>query len=70
MTNLPDAPWIREAELFGMPDAPDVWCPICNEENPEDFYVDDSGEIVGCSCCLHRRDSSYFYDVCGRNPYE
>ena len=55
MMDIADAPWIRDAELNGMPESKDVYCPICNEENPEWFYVQ-SREIVGCSCCIDRYD--------------
>lgn len=56
MMDLPDAPWIRDAEINGMPEAEDVYCPVCGAENPEDFWVDDTDEVIGCTCCLHRRD--------------
>lgn len=57
MPDFPDAPWIREAETFGVDAVPDVYCPVCNEENPEYFYTDQSGvDVVGCSCCLRRYD--------------
>lgn len=57
MIDLPDAPWIREAELYGMPDAPDVYCPICGAENPDDFFTDQTGsEVIGCSECMRRYD--------------
>ena len=55
MMDLHDAPWIRDAELNGMPEGDDVYCPVCGEENPEDFYVHD-GDVVGCSCCVKRYD--------------
>lgn len=57
MMDLPDAPWIREAELYGVPEAEDVYCPVCGEENPEYFYTDGTGiDVVGCSCCIKRYD--------------
>ena len=28
---LPDAPWIREAELYGLPDTDDAW----DRDNPD-----------------------------------
>ena len=55
MTDIPDAPWIRDAETNGMPDTPDVYCPVCNEENPEYFFVSD-GDVIGCSQCVERID--------------
>ena len=53
--DLPDAPDIRQAELFGIDEGQDVYCPICGEENPEWFYEAD-GEIIGCSECVHAVD--------------
>ena len=55
MNDLPDAPWIRDAEINGMPDAEDVYCPVCGEENPE-YLVEQGGDIVGCECCCKRID--------------
>lgn len=56
---VPDAPWIREAETFGIPDAEEIEysCPVCGEEQPEDFVFDRNGDIVGCSCCCRFRDA-------------
>ena len=44
MYDIPDAPWIRDAEINGMPE-------------PEDFYFDTNGDLVGCSDCITRRDA-------------
>lgn len=52
---IPDAPWIRQAENDGADAAPDVYCPICNAENPECFYVSD-GQVSGCSECTESVD--------------
>ena len=60
MTQIPDAPWIREAEIFGMPEGDSVYCPCCGEENPEYFYTD-CGDVVGCSECINWEDP--FADV-------
>ena len=67
--DIPDAPWIREAELFGPPEPDNVYCPVCHEENPEWFYVQ-AGEILGCSCCISREDPFDYVEECGVNPYE
>ena len=51
MQDLPDAPWIREAEMFGPPpydDGPDPVCPICGEEC-ETIYTD---KTVMCSAAM------------------
>lgn len=57
--DLPDAPWIRSAELYGMPEAEEIKyrCPICGAEEPEDFYFDKSGDIIGCCECVERHDA-------------
>lgn len=52
---IPDAPWIRDAEQNGMPEGDDVYCPVCGEENPEYFYTAD-GEVIGCSECVRLED--------------
>ena len=63
MIDIPDAPWIRDAEINGMPEPEDFTCPICGSENPEDFYFDTNGDLVGCSDCITMRDAyDYWYD--------
>ena len=59
MTDLPDAPWIREAETWGPDCAEEIHysCPVCGADEPEDFFFDSSGEICGCDRCLKRRDA-------------
>lgn len=52
---IPDAPWIRDAENNGMPDAGDYYCPLCNAENPEYFFVS-GGEVIGCTECVDKVD--------------
>lgn len=52
MPHIPDAPYIREAEIDGMPDVPPVLCPCCGEE-VEFFYVEKAtGDIIGCDRCV------------------
>ena len=55
MMDLPDAPWIRETEQFGVPEDPPVYCPVCGEET-DTVYVQ-FGEVIGCSCCVCRKDA-------------
>ena len=56
--DIPDAPWVREAETFGVgEDMEDIYCPVCGSENPEDFYFDRDGDICGCDACMKRRDA-------------
>lgn len=61
MRDLPDAPWIRDAELNGMPEAEDFYCPICGAENPEKFY-EINGEVIGCESCVNSHDAYDWYD--------
>lgn len=53
--DLPDAPWVRDAEVNGMPDCDDVGCPVCGEA-AETFFVID-GEVIGCENCVDRVDA-------------
>lgn len=71
MLQLPDAPWIREAELFGPPEGDHVYCPYCNEEDPEYFVLDSSGEVIGCSCCTSQADpfEPEYIEKYGKDPY-
>ena len=58
MEQLPDAPWIREAENLGMPpyDDFDVYCPVCGREC-EELYLDEDDEVVGCDRCITSVDA-------------
>lgn len=56
MTIVPDAPWVREAMMFGVIEAPEVKCPVCGEE-AEEVFVDREGEIVGCPNCVKVRNA-------------
>lgn len=58
MEQIPDAPWIRQAEMYGYPpDEPEpVKCPICNDEC-ETIYEDAYGTVVGCDQCLVWKDA-------------
>ena len=54
MEQIPDAPYIREAEMYGMPpydDDPEPTCPICGKEC-ETIYTDKDGEAFGCNECV------------------
>ena len=51
---IADAPWIREAENWGMPpfeEMPDPVCPFCGK-NCGEFYLNRAGEVVGCEECI------------------
>jgi len=60
MENLPDAPWIRDAEINGVPDAPAPICPVCGDE-AEEFYLDRDGDVIGCDRCI-RLIEAYYYE--------
>lgn len=59
MEHVPDAPWIREAEMWGMPpydDPPDVHCPVCGKLC-DTIYKDKFGDEVGCENCIVTEDA-------------
>lgn len=51
MDKIPDAPWIRDAERYGVDEAPSPRCPVCGDEC-ELIYADKDGVAVGCDECL------------------
>ena len=53
--SIPDAPYIREAEMYGIPSPDPVFCPVCGAEC-EDFYIQE-GDVIGCECCIRVRDA-------------
>ena len=58
MQDLPDAPWIREAETYGMPPYdPEPKCPICYSECETLFRqyngtTRTKGDVLGCEHCV------------------
>ena len=71
MTQLDDAPWIKQTELFGPDDEEDipVVCPVCGEQEVEDFWIDINDNICGCSECMKRKDA-YQWTVEHREIHE
>ena len=63
MQEIPDAPWIREAERYGVPDRDPVHCPICNAEC--DWIFLQQGDPVGCENCITQREADEWYDEKG-----
>lgn len=53
MIDIPDAPWIRDAERYGVPEEERPCCPICGSDESDYFYVVD-GEVVGCEACVSK----------------
>ena len=66
MQNLPDAPWIRDAEINGVPDSPEIRCPYCGKEAESFFKDKKTGEIIGCNECIEMVDA---YDEYERRRY-
>lgn len=63
--SVPDAPWIREAEMFGYPpnDDPPVICPVCGAECETVFFSDVRWkDIVACNKCLREQDAYEWRD--------
>ena len=58
MAQIPDAPWIREAENWGYPpyDDPEVHCPLCGKEC-DTIYKDKFGQECGCENCIVIEDA-------------
>lgn len=60
MENIPDHPVIRNCERYGYPYGEEhekiPICPVCGKE-AEDFYIDESKDILGCNNCIRRIDS-------------
>ena len=56
-----DDPRIREAEMFGVPEAPEVHCPICGQA-ADTFYKGPDGEVFACDCCLKSVDAFNYAD--------
>jgi hypothetical protein len=54
--DIPDAPWIRDAELNGYPENETIYCPVCGAEDPEEFIIID-GDVCGCENCTKRVDA-------------
>jgi len=53
---IPDAPWIRDAEMNGMPHPETVYCPCCGERC---FTIyEGSGLVFGCEKCVKERDAA------------
>ena len=53
---IPDAPYIREAEMFGMPPYDEPKCPVCGREC-NSIFLDQNREAFGCEHCVKEEDS-------------
>ena len=56
MQQIPDAPWIRDAEMNGLPADDPVECPVCGREC-EEFFLDEGDDIIGCDKCIRSVDA-------------
>lgn len=56
MNRMPDAPWIRQAERFGIPGPEPVKCPCCGEEC-ETIYKDQYGNPFACDMCVIEQEA-------------
>ena len=53
---VPDAPWIREAERNGYPSSPPVECPCCGKDCTT-VYKDAYGDVFACNWCVEIQDA-------------
>ena len=56
MEQIPDAPWIREAEMYGLPSEEYPDCPVCGKEC-RTIYLDGS-YAIGCEHCIKEVDAA------------
>lgn len=56
---IPDAPYIREAEQCGMPHPDEVICPFCGKRC-EMIYIDHEGNAFACDRCVKHVDASWW----------
>ena len=56
MAQIPDAPFIREAEQYGMPPFETIECPVCGKEC-DTLFFDHSGTLCGCERCMTQKDA-------------
>ena len=59
---IPDAPWIRDAEINGYQVGDDVelYCPCCGKEAVS-YYLDSDDNILGCDECIRWVDAYEWY---------
>ena len=61
MEQIPDAPWIVDAEKNGYPED-EVRCPMCDAVC-ESIYTDRMGwKALGCEKCIRERDAWDWHD--------
>ena len=75
MDQIPDAPWIREAERKGIPpydDLPDPVCPVCGKECVTIYLDDGCLNVIGCDNCIRKMDACEWQEeeMANRGPEE
>ena len=61
MSQIPDADYIRDAEMNGIPSPDPVQCPICGKRC-EEIYMDINRDAVGCDCCMKAVDAYDWFE--------
>lgn len=58
MHDLPDAPYIVDAETNGVGynEGDEYYCPFCNAPAPDYIYTVSNGNVIGCSECVQQWD--------------
>lgn len=50
--------WYEPERSLEPPEPEDYVCPVCLTENPEYFFVDTGGQILGCDNCIEAVDAA------------
>ena len=53
---IPDADYIRDAEMNGMPSPDPVDCPVCGERC-ETIYLNCYRDVLGCDRCIKTKEA-------------
>jgi len=63
MSTVPDAPWIREAEIdgWGTEDLP-IICPVCGQECERIYFIKGNRETIGCENCIDWEPAEIFME--------
>lgn len=55
--------WFYEPERpLEPPEKKDYFCQWCGAENPERYYRDSTGQIIGCEHCIDTLDAAEWED--------
>ena len=65
---IADAPWIRDAEINGVENAPDLKCPVCYSICETLYTNGGRSGVVGCENCISTIDPwDYWEEEMGGN---